>query len=94
MNENFVAGTGTPAGAPDRRVYVYLFLGALASGLALSNQHASLFLVGTLILAVLIVTARQLLSFLFLYTLSCAFMLGLTPYLYLVYASANPRRGK
>lgn len=92
MNVNIVADVN--AGGQGRKVYVYLFLGAFTSGLALSNQHASLFLIGTLILAVLIVTARQLLSLLYLYTLSFAFMLGLTPYLYLVYASANPQRCK
>jgi hypothetical protein len=77
----------------ERSVYFYLIMGALASGLCLSNQHSSFLLVAPMILAVLVVTARRIMSIVFLYILSLSFTLGLLPYLYLVYASSTTQPG-
>ena len=74
-------------------LYFYIYLGALSSGLALSNQHSSFFLVIILVLSVLIKTAKSHMSLWFLYSLSMVFLAGLSPYLYLVYSSYHPQPG-
>jgi hypothetical protein len=75
-------------------LYFYIYLGAFLSGLALSNQHSSFFLVVILVLSVLIKTAKSHMSLWFLYSLSMLFLAGLSPYLYLVYSSYHPQPGK
>ena len=75
-------------------LYFYIYLGSFLSGLALSNQHSSFFLVVILVLSVLIKTAKSQMSLWFLYSLSMVFLAGLSPYLYLVYSSYHPQPGK
>eukprot|EP01041_Mallomonas_annulata_P003920 gene3920-7816_t len=67
-------------------------LGALLSGLALSNQHTSLLLIVILVPYVLIITRNRLTTS-SLGVFSALFLLGLSPYLYLVWASMDPKPG-
>ena len=79
---------------PPSALYVYLYFGALFSGLCLANQHASFFLVAVLILSILLICVPyRIINLQVMYGLSCMFTLGLSPYLYLVYSAVNVKRG-
>lgn len=71
--------------------------GAFISGLAMTNQHTSLFALLVLVPAVLISAHRHLSQaglLLRTYSLSgICFIFGLSPYLYLVYSGSRPTRG-
>ena len=69
------------------------YAGALACGLALTNQHTILLLEAPLILAVIISSRASLLRPRSLVSLAMLFCLGLAPYLYLPWAGAAAPRG-
>ena len=74
-------------------LYFSLCLGALLSGLTLTNQHSSSLLVVILVLSVLIITiGHEILNLSVLYLLSLFFVVGLSPYMYLVSSAFSPRR--
>ena len=78
---------------PPSVLYVYLYLGALISGLCLANQHASFFLVAVLILSIILICVpHSIIDVHVMYGLSCMFTIGISPYLYLVYSAVNVKR--
>ncbi len=73
-------------------LYIYLNLGAMCSGLCLSNQHSSFFLVIALVSSILFISVQyKFFSLSVMYGLSCMFTAGVAPYLYLLYTSMNTK---
>jgi hypothetical protein len=70
-----------------------LILGAFVSGLALANQHASLLLLIVLIPFILFITHPYSMTLPYLLSISLAFSLALSAYLYLLFASLHPSPG-
>ena len=80
----------------DNRLRLYILCGSLVSGLCLANQHSSFLLVVILILGVLVRSGMKktgIFTLLFLVSLVGAFLVGISPYVYLIHASQNHKPG-
>ena len=75
-------------------VFPIALIGSFVSGLSLCNQHTIIFYLIPIILSILIILFKQhQLSFKRLLQLAGLFILGLSPYLYLIISSYFPKIG-
>jgi hypothetical protein len=84
----------TDADEDKRALQCWSYVGALVCGLTLTNQHASLLLVIPSIGFVFLLLVDALaISILVILKLGTAFLVGILPYIYLIFASSHPTKG-
>jgi hypothetical protein len=71
----------------------YLYFGSFFSGLALSNQHASLLTLLIIIPFVIILTFNKVIILKNFIIIIFSFLFGLSPYIYLIIVAKTPNRG-